>query len=469
MDAQIPLQGVIAGRYKIEGVIGGGSFGTVLRVRDLLANTPALRAARVANGSDEDEDEDDDECFALKIIRNQSILSESIRTRREIEVVCFLKGDRNPHVVSVRRVFTLVAPYVDNVSSSGSKMARAESGPDDTDKSFAIYRDSNILFEKFAQDAENSPKSENNVVGILMPLLNGDLQTRPTILWRDGPFGEVGRTTAAIIGFQLLYGLDFAHRCGLVHRDIKPANVLLDVDDSDPYDTVLQLADFGLAREASLFNGSPYICTRNYRPPEVIVNGAASTAADPKVDVWSVGCVLFEMLTGKCLFRLDSSLQAGSWDGQKAATQLEVILDMVGTPTAAAVNKYLTPENPVKSYLLATTPRPGHLKELILGDSTRLKDTCMEEREMWYQLISSCVKFFPDERPTVDQLCRHPLFQTYKIDYSTMGNANNENFEDFSEWRKAMYEKVRCEDEMGYEANNCARLFRFIRLHKTWL
>eukprot|EP00656_Telonema_subtile_P024301 TRINITY_DN26384_c0_g1_i1.p1 TRINITY_DN26384_c0_g1~~TRINITY_DN26384_c0_g1_i1.p1 ORF type:complete len:104 (-),score=27.89 TRINITY_DN26384_c0_g1_i1:47-358(-) len=69
--------------------------------------------------------------------------------------------------------------------------------------------------------------------------------------------------------------------------------------------------------------------------------------------------------------------------------------------------------------------------------------------------ISSCVKFFPDERPAVEQLCRHPLFQMYKIEYSTMGNAANENVEDFSEWRKEMYEKVRCGDELGYEANNC--------------
>lgn len=469
---QLPLQGVIAERYQIDGLIGGGSFGTVFRVRDLLANTPALRAMGRAVASkdslDDEEEEEDEELFALKIIRNSSVINEAKRTRREVEVVCFLRGDRNPHVLPVRSVFSLVAPFA-TPHHPHKHHSHHDAESEDLEKSYSTLRNSDSILERFAEEAERNPKSERNMVGILMPLLNGDLQNRPLVLWREGPLNEVGRTTAAIIGFQLLYGLDFAHRCGLVHRDIKPANILLDVDDADPYETILQLADFGLARDSSLFNGSPYICTRNYRPPEVIVSGVNATSADPKVDVWSAGCVLFEMLTGTCLFRLESALRGRDWDGLKAAAQLEVVLEVVGTPPTAAVMKYLPAENPVRSYLLSSAPRSGTLKELLLGKSNpRLRDISMEERELWYELINSCVKFFPDERPTVDQLCRHPLFQTYNIDYNSMGNKDNVNVENFTEWRKKIYSSVGCEDEMSYDQNDCARLFRFIHLQKTW-
>ena len=89
-------------------------------------------------------------------------------------------------------------------------------------------------------------------------------------------------------------GLDFAHNQGFLHRDLKPANILLD-SKRGPL-----LADFGLARlmeqaGASFTATGSIVGTPHYIAPEVW-NGEAST---PRSDIYALGCILYEMLTGK--------------------------------------------------------------------------------------------------------------------------------------------------------------------------
>lgn len=90
------------------------------------------------------------------------------------------------------------------------------------------------------------------------------------------------------------------HAKRLIHRDIKPQNILVEGE-------ILKLADFGLAR--SLTEPSrPYtedVCTVWYKPPEVMLrSGNYST----EVDIWSIGCVFFEMVASKVLFAGDSDI-----------------------------------------------------------------------------------------------------------------------------------------------------------------
>lgn len=110
---------------------------------------------------------------------------------------------------------------------------------------------------------------------------------------------------------QVLDGLHYAHRHGVVHRDIKPANIMLIVDEGPV--PIVKLLDFGIAKLSGLDNkisqsltapgeifGSPY-----YMSPEQCLG----QKVDPRSDVYSVGCALFETLTGRPPFRGENSFK----------------------------------------------------------------------------------------------------------------------------------------------------------------
>lgn len=94
---------------------------------------------------------------------------------------------------------------------------------------------------------------------------------------------------------QLLQAIRYCHSKGVLHRDLKPANLLLS---SGNY---LKLADFGMAHlQTNLAKMSCGVVTLWYRAPELLVAAEGGTHAyDEKIDVWSVGCILVEMITGK--------------------------------------------------------------------------------------------------------------------------------------------------------------------------
>ncbi|CAN5231110.1 protein kinase [soil metagenome] len=99
----------------------------------------------------------------------------------------------------------------------------------------------------------------------------------------------------------LLSGLAVAHRAGLVHRDVKPENVLIS-DDGD-----VKLADFGLVRavaQAGITSTSVILGTAAYLSPEQVSSGNAG----PRSDVYSLGILTYEMLTGTTPFTGDTAL-----------------------------------------------------------------------------------------------------------------------------------------------------------------
>jgi mitogen-activated protein kinase 1/3 len=84
----------------------------------------------------------------------------------------------------------------------------------------------------------------------------------------------------------------------VLHRDLKPSNLLLNANCD------LKVCDFGLARSAASTDDNSgfmteYVATRWYRAPEIMLTFKEYTKA---IDVWSVGCILAEMLSGKPLF-----------------------------------------------------------------------------------------------------------------------------------------------------------------------
>ena len=122
------------------------------------------------------------------------------------------------------------------------------------------------------------------------------------LLRRDGPL-EPARTLNLVA--QVAEALDAAHAADLVHRDIKPANILVSTVADGEHAFV---CDFGLARHvssvSSLTGDRGFVGTLDYVPPEQIAGGAV----DGRADVYSLGCVLYECLTGERPFERESEL-----------------------------------------------------------------------------------------------------------------------------------------------------------------
>lgn len=96
-----------------------------------------------------------------------------------------------------------------------------------------------------------------------------------------------------LITFQILLGLDSLHQRGYLHRDLKPANVVLKsirIGNQETYQ--VQLIDFGLAKKIDNELRTPRMVTLWYRPPEI----SADKEYDEKTDIWSLGCIIVEML-----------------------------------------------------------------------------------------------------------------------------------------------------------------------------
>ena len=115
---------------------------------------------------------------------------------------------------------------------------------------------------------------------------------------------RVGDERALQLLGQVADALDTAHGLGLVHRDVKPANILVGAGDA----AHAYLCDFGLARHASTvasLTGNAFVGTISYVAPEQIESGAV----DARADVYALGCVLFECLTGTVPFDREGDLQ----------------------------------------------------------------------------------------------------------------------------------------------------------------
>ena len=190
---------------------------------------------------------------------------------------------------------------------------------------------------------------------------------------------ELSAEHVQFLTYQILRGLKYIHSAGIVHRDLKPSNIAVDENCS------AKIIDFGLARHTDL-EMTGYVATRWYRAPEIMLNWMHYNQT---VDVWSVGCILIEMVTRRPLF-----------PGNDHIDQLQQILKVVGSPDDELMGK--------------------------ISDSARkfLTMTDRFKRQKFSELFKS-EKFLPagvdflerilvldtDKRMSVDEALQHPYLE----------------------------------------------------------
>ena len=167
---------------------------------------------------------------------------------------------------------------------------------------------------------------------IVMQLVEGPTLRRMLDARGVLPVGE-----AADIASQVAEALDHAHRHGLVHRDIKPANVLI------PPDGQVKVTDFGIAKATGgedLTSTGAVIGTARYLAPEQ-VNG---DAVDGRADVYALGLILYEMLTGTLPFSGDSEIATAMARLTKVPDPVRALRPEVPPMLDAVVNRSLARE-----------------------------------------------------------------------------------------------------------------------------
>ncbi|CAM8990406.1 unnamed protein product [Rhodiola kirilowii] len=185
--------------------------------------------------------------------------------------------------------------------------------------------------------------------------------------------------------YQMLRALKYMHTANVYHRDLKPKNVLANAN------CKLKVCDFGLARVA--FNDTPttvywtdYVATRWYRAPELC--GSFFCKYTPAIDIWSVGCIFAEVLTGKPLF-----------PGKSVVHQLDLITDLLGTPPAETVSGVRNDK--ARKYLQAMRRK----------QPVSFAQKFANAEPLAVQLLERMLAFDPKDRITAEQALAHPYFK----------------------------------------------------------
>lgn len=252
----------------------------------------------------------DNQIVALKKIRLTSVASEGLpRTViREIKILKALK-----HINMVRMIEVVSSKGYELLDEEDEhkedKKKRLQSEKDGKDSSDALSSTANAI--------SNAIANEGNLF-LVLEYVSHDLSGILDMGIRFTP------VQSKCIFRQLLDVLQYMHEHKYVHRDLKSSNILIDAN------WRVKLADFGLARmldsDAIYSQDKPKytnkVVTLWYRSPELLLG---ATDYDEKVDIWSAGCILAELLIGKALFPGTTDLE-----------ELSLIFKMMGAPNASS-------------------------------------------------------------------------------------------------------------------------------------
>ncbi|WVZ16998.1 hypothetical protein V8G54_009980 [Vigna mungo] len=222
------------------------------------------------------------------------------------------------------------------------------------------------------RDIIRPPQKENfNDVYLVSELMDTDLHQ---IIRSNQPLTD---DHCRYFLYQLLRGLKYVHSANVLHRDLKPSNLLLNANCD------LKIADFGLARTTSETDFmTEYVVTRWYRAPELLLNCSEYTAA---IDIWSVGCILGEIITRQPLF-----------PGKDYVHQLRLVTELIGSPDDASLG-FLRSDN-ARRYVKQL---PQYPKQNFSARFPNMSPGAVD-------LLEKMLIFDPNRRITVDEALSHP-------------------------------------------------------------
>ncbi|KAI8914423.1 kinase-like domain-containing protein [Gorgonomyces haynaldii] len=222
----------------------------------------------------------------------------------------------------------------------------------------------------FIQDVFESPKSDLYLVTEYMD----------TDLARLLAHKQLEPQHVKYFTYQILVGLKYVHSAGVIHRDLKPSNLLINGDGE------LRICDFGLARvKESLMTG--YVATRYYRAPEIMLTWQRYGNA---VDIWSVGCILGEMMTGKPVF-----------PGRDHVEQFSMFSSLLGSPPAKVVES------------ISSANTLQFVQSLHLQDHASIRDKFKEFNQDATDLLCQMLNWDPQGRITAKQALDHPYLAEF--------------------------------------------------------
>ncbi|XP_043923321.1 mitogen-activated protein kinase 15 [Protopterus annectens] len=225
--------------------------------------------------------------------------------------------------------------------------------------------------------------------------------------------------------YQLLKATKFVHSGNVIHRDQKPSNILLDSD------CFVKLCDFGLARSLYQIQEdqetpalTEYVATRWYRAPEILL---ASTRYTKGVDMWSVGCILGEMLLGKPLF-----------PGTSTINQIERIMSVIPPPSKEDILS-------IKSDYGASVIQKMMSRQRMPFEELLPANTSEDAMD----LIKKLLVFNPEKRLNAEEALRHPYVRRFhnparepSLDYDVVLPVDDDIQLSVGEYRNKLYQMI---------------------------
>lgn len=205
--------------------------------------------------------------------------------------------------------------------------------------------------------------------------------------------------------YQIMLGIEHMHSEGFFHRDIKPENILCTGN-------VVKIADLGLAREIrSLPPYTEYVSTRWYRSPELLL---LSSAYNSPVDIWALGCILYEMITFQPLF-----------PGKNEIDQLMKICSILGSP--CMYNSW----NDAEKMATNTGFTWPLFNRVPLRSFVSTINPCASSKSI--KLIEDILTYDPQKRLTATQILNSSIFTAETQNYSQSTSLESQVFYDVEE------------------------------------